>query len=280
MTVIVVEEISSTTIDFAGREYFVANGDVHGNVWVSPVEIGRAVYRPAWSYVKEHWLFKDGEIVVGSGAMSVSAAHHASWSLPITGDAVPRTVSIFISIHHVHEEPSSYRIIAGGVHQTLTKSTSGLSSYRIGISFRGSVEVIMESLSSSATGAKFWLAGAVDDSVVPAATYTPIATHMIRRNDPIPSLELTQIVIPAANYQGTPIAASNLTPRQSAEPLQDLESFWEWLLTQPWLLIPIALCLGLGFVLMLVLPKGGLAGREPRMWKVYQGGAKSKKSRR
>ena len=140
---------TSATIDFAGREYYTANLGLRGNEGASPVVIGTPVYvGNGQSESGGSWTFNDGATNIDSGSRWTSTQAGNSWSLPLTGDGTPRTVSMFMNIGHWGGS-ANYLITAGSTTFTFNKSTQpNLSLYQLDVTFTGNTTVSVQPQSS------------------------------------------------------------------------------------------------------------------------------------
>jgi subtilisin len=156
---------SSTTIDFAGWEYYTARQGIHGNTGVSPLEIGDARYEPSGRMFNSGWIFNDGRESVDEGARYLVSQLGNAWNLRLMGDDQPRAVKIYVTVNHNARGSSAYRLTAGGASETLIKADQYRSHYEITVIFLGEVEVRMETIRAYSDAATFWLAGAVECGV-------------------------------------------------------------------------------------------------------------------
>jgi len=128
---------TTTIIDFAGREYLTLANGRRGNASASPAALGTPSYSPAAGGTDPiAWTFVDGAAAVDSGFTWMSTQAGSSFSLPLTGDATPRTAKLYLSVYHFSGS-MSYTVSAGGTSATLTHSAAGRALYEIAVTFTG-----------------------------------------------------------------------------------------------------------------------------------------------
>lgn len=168
--------LGATAVDFDGREYYTARSGQRGNQAASPAEIGEPRFSPSAAALSSSWVFSDRVASVDTGARYLGSNAGNRWELPLSGDSSPRLARLFVTINHNGPGASSYSVRAAGAELILTQTSPGRAHYAVDITFSGQIEVEMACLTSSSSGASFWLAGALLETAVPLPGGTSTAT--------------------------------------------------------------------------------------------------------
>jgi hypothetical protein len=208
-------------IEFAGREYYTARNQIHGNTGYSPLEIGDPTYVPSPEGIFDQvWVFEDGGVEIDRGERYLFSGAGNYWSLPLTGDAMPRQVLIYITINHNSGVGASqHRIsVLDKSEDIIISNEMGRFNYYATVEFTGNVTVRMETILSTSPSASFWLAGVqAEAAAFPLArlmaeasfsTVTPTTT-------PSQTASVTSTIEPTA----TPTPSSTITPTGTATPI-------------------------------------------------------------